>query len=129
MLSELWGWDHQIEAGTTAQLSSKIWSSGRQVAITGETTEKVKEKNVASLLSLPSLLSTSCWVNLAGSQLIWEPRKCNLKMISPLKYPAEQRNLRDAADEKQAQNPHAFFFRFSLLCVPAANIPTKPLNK
>lgn len=68
--------------------------------------EGEREKHGFSiLLSLPSLLSTSRWVNLAGSQLIWEPRKCNLKTISPLKHPAEQKNMRDAADEKQAQNP------------------------
>lgn len=50
-LSEPRAWGHQMEAGTTAHLSGRIWSQGRQVAATGETTRlgRCRRKNMASL--------------------------------------------------------------------------------
>lgn len=58
----------------------------------------------------------------AGSQLIREPGKYNLNIIRPLRHPAEQRNNREVAEDKQAQDP-----LLPLTCVP--NICTKPLNE
>lgn len=110
----------------TAQLSSRIQSPGREAATTGETTQDSEgegEKQGFSLpFSLPSPSTASQEMSPARSQLIRESGKYNLNIIRPLRHPAEQRNRRDVAEDKQAQDP-----LLPLTCVP--NICTKRLNE